>query len=66
MSFLDKLFGRSKKAAGDLTGDESMQREGMHQEQEGMATERAEHAEDVAQEERDRAAEHRAERSDTP
>jgi uncharacterized protein YjbJ (UPF0337 family) len=66
MSFLDKLFGRSKKAAGDLTGDESMQREGMHQEQEGMATERAEHAEEVAQEERDSAAEHRAERSDTP
>jgi uncharacterized protein YjbJ (UPF0337 family) len=66
MSFLDKLFGRSKKAAGDLTGDDSMQREGMHQEQEGMATERAEHAEEVAQEERDRAAEHRAERSDTP
>ena len=66
MSFLDKLFGRGKKAAGDLTGDESMQREGMHQEQEGMATERAEHAEEVAQEERDSAAEHRAERSDTP
>jgi uncharacterized protein YjbJ (UPF0337 family) len=66
MSFLDKLFGRSKKAAGDLTGDESMQREGMHQEQEGMATERAEHADEVAREERDSAAEHRAERSDTP
>jgi uncharacterized protein YjbJ (UPF0337 family) len=66
MSFLDKLFGRSKKAAGDLTGDDSMKREGMHQEQEGMATERAEHAEEVAQEERDRAAEHRVERSDTP
>jgi uncharacterized protein YjbJ (UPF0337 family) len=66
MSFLDKLFGRSKKAAGDLKGDESMQREGMHQEQEGMATERAEHAEEVAHEERDSAAEHRAERSDTP
>ena len=66
MSFLDKLFGRSKKAAGDLTGDDSMKREGMHQEAEGMATERAEHAEGVAQEERDQAAEHHAERSDTP
>jgi uncharacterized protein YjbJ (UPF0337 family) len=65
MSFLDRLFGRSKKAAGDLTGDDSMKREGMHQEQEGMATERAEQAEDVAQEERERAAEHHAER-DTP
>jgi len=65
MSFLDKLFGRSKKAAGDLTGDDSMKREGMRQEQEGMATERAEQAEEVAQEERERAAEHRVERSDT-
>jgi uncharacterized protein YjbJ (UPF0337 family) len=66
MSFLDKLLGRGKKAAGDLTGDDSMKREGMHQEQEGLATERAEQAEGVAQEERERAAEHRVERSDTP
>jgi uncharacterized protein YjbJ (UPF0337 family) len=66
MSFLDKLFGRGKKATGDLTGDSSMKREGMHQEQEAMASERAGHAEEVAQEERERAAEHRAERSDTP
>jgi uncharacterized protein YjbJ (UPF0337 family) len=66
MSFLDKLLGRGKKAAGDLTGDSSMQHEGMHQEQEGMAKERAEHAEGVAQEERQRAAEHAAERTDQP
>jgi uncharacterized protein YjbJ (UPF0337 family) len=66
MSFLDKLLGRGKKAAGDLTGDDSMKREGMHQEQEGLATERAGQAEEVAQEERERAAEHRVERSDTP
>ncbi|HSB38417.1 MAG TPA: CsbD family protein [Gaiellaceae bacterium] len=65
MSFLDKLLGRGKKAAGDLTGDSSMAQEGMHQEQEGMASERAEHAEETAQEERERAAEHRAERTDT-
>ena len=62
MSFLDKLLGRGKKAAGDVTGDSSMASEGMHQEQEGMATERAEHAEQVAQDERERAAEHHAER----
>ena len=60
MSFLDKIFGRSKKAAGDLTGDDSMKREGMHQEAESTATERAEDAEGVAQEERNRAAEHHA------
>ena len=65
MSFLDKLLGRGKKAAGDAMGDSSMRREGMHQEQEGMASERAESAEQMAQEERERAAEHHAER-DTP
>jgi uncharacterized protein YjbJ (UPF0337 family) len=66
MGFMDKLLGRGKKAAGDLTGDASMRREGMHQEQEGMATERADSAEQMAQEERERAAEHHAERPDTP
>jgi len=66
MSFLDKLFGRSKKAAGDVTGDDSMKREGMQQEAEGMASERADQAEEVAQDARDQAAEHHAERSDTP
>jgi uncharacterized protein YjbJ (UPF0337 family) len=66
MGFLDKLLGRGKKAVGDVTGDSSMRREGMHQEQEGMARERAESAEQLAQQERERAAEHRAERPDTP
>jgi uncharacterized protein YjbJ (UPF0337 family) len=62
MSWLDKLLGRSKKAAGDMTGDSSMKQEGMHQEQAGMASERAESAEQMAQEERERAAEHEAQR----
>ena len=66
MSFLDKLLGRSKKAAGDMTGNESMAQEGTHQEQEAMASERAEQAEEVAQDARESAAEHHAERSDTP
>ena len=65
MGFLDRLMGRGKQAAGDLAGDTSMRREGMHQEQEGMAEERAESAEDMAQAERQRAAEHRAERDAT-
>jgi uncharacterized protein YjbJ (UPF0337 family) len=65
MSFLDKILGRGKKAAGDLTGDDSMRRDGMHQEQEGMASERAESAEEQAQAERERAAEHHAERTDS-
>jgi uncharacterized protein YjbJ (UPF0337 family) len=62
MGFLDKLLGRSKKAAGDMTGDASMRKEGMHQEQEGMAEDRATAAEDTAQEAREDAAEHHAER----
>ncbi len=62
MGFLDKLLGRTKKAAGDVTGDSSMRSEGMHQEQEAMAQDRAATAEQKAQEERERAAEHRAER----
>jgi uncharacterized protein YjbJ (UPF0337 family) len=62
MSWLDKLLGRGKKAAGDMTGDSSMRREGMHQEQAEMASERAESAEQMAQEERERAGEHQAQR----
>jgi uncharacterized protein YjbJ (UPF0337 family) len=62
MGFMDKLLGRGKKAAGDMTGDSSMQSEGMHQEQQGMAEDRAKSAEEMAQAERESAAEHKAER----
>ena len=65
MGFLDRLLGRSKKAAGDLTGDASMQREGTLQEAEGAAKDRAEDLEQQAQEERTRAAEQAAEREQT-
>ena len=33
MSWLDKLLGRGKKTAGEMTGDSSMKREGMGEEQ---------------------------------
>jgi uncharacterized protein YjbJ (UPF0337 family) len=62
--FLDRLLGRGKKAAGDVSNDPEMRREGAHQEAEGMAESRAETAEDQAQEARGEAAEHRAERND--
>ena len=52
MGWLDKLLGRGKKAAGDMTGDSSMKSEGVHQEQSAMASERADSAEQMAQEER--------------
>ncbi len=62
MGWLDKLLGRGKQAAGDMMGDASLRREGMHQEKEGRAEEAAAKHEDLAQEERERAAEHHAER----
>jgi uncharacterized protein YjbJ (UPF0337 family) len=62
MGFLDKLLGRGKKAAGDMAGDDSMRRQGMHQEQEGVAEERASAAEEKATEAREDAAEHHAQR----
>jgi uncharacterized protein YjbJ (UPF0337 family) len=62
VSLIDKLLGRGKKTAGDLTGDPSLRREGMHQEHEASAKDRAATHEELAQEERDRAAQHRAER----
>jgi uncharacterized protein YjbJ (UPF0337 family) len=62
MGLLDKLLGRGKKATGDLTGDSSLRREGMHQEAEGAAKDSAASHEDLAQADRERAAEHHAER----
>ncbi|MDQ2968306.1 MAG: hypothetical protein M3R37_08325 [Actinomycetota bacterium] len=65
MGLLDKLLGRSKKAAGDLMGDASMRREGAAQEREGAAEERASQHEEMAQEQRNQAAQAHAERDNT-
>jgi uncharacterized protein YjbJ (UPF0337 family) len=62
MSWWDRLLGRGKQAAGDVTDDASLKAEGMAQETEGRMEEKAKQAEDVAQEARDEAAEARAER----
>ncbi len=62
MGLLDKLLGRGKKAAGDLTGDASLRREGTHQERQGMADDRAAQHEQMAQENREQAAQERTER----
>jgi uncharacterized protein YjbJ (UPF0337 family) len=37
MGFLDKLTGRTKKAAGDLADDASLRREGRQEERKGEA-----------------------------
>jgi uncharacterized protein YjbJ (UPF0337 family) len=65
VSFWDKLLGRGKKAAGDVTGDSSLRSEGVHQEQEAAAEEQASAAEERAQEAREEAAEHHAQRDNT-
>ena len=39
MSILDKITGRAKKAAGDITGDSSLRRQGSREERKGEAKE---------------------------
>ncbi|HTX29883.1 MAG TPA: CsbD family protein [Solirubrobacteraceae bacterium] len=39
MSLIDKLTGRAKKAAGDITGDAALRREGSKEERKGEAKE---------------------------
>jgi uncharacterized protein YjbJ (UPF0337 family) len=48
MGFLDKLTGRAKKAAGDLTDDASLRREGRQEERKGEAKEELAQAQDKA------------------
>jgi uncharacterized protein YjbJ (UPF0337 family) len=65
MGLLDKILGRGKKAAGDVTGDSSMRHEGAAQEREGAAEDRAAQHEQMAQEQRQQAAEAHVERENT-
>ena len=37
MSLIDKITGRAKKAAGDVTGDSGLRREGRKEERKGEA-----------------------------
>jgi uncharacterized protein YjbJ (UPF0337 family) len=48
MSKLDKITGRVKKAAGDLTGDAELHREGAQEERKGEAKEEAQAAAEQA------------------
>ena len=49
MSIIDKLTGRAKQAAGDLTGDGSMRRKGVKEERKGEAKEDLARADEQAQ-----------------
>jgi len=60
MGLLDRLLGRSKKAAGDLMNDQQLRQEGAHQERAGAAEDQAQLHEDLAREERQREASERA------
>ena len=48
MGITDKLSGRVKKAAGDLTDDASMRREGRQEERKGEAKDELSNAQDRA------------------
>jgi uncharacterized protein YjbJ (UPF0337 family) len=48
MSIMDKLTGRIKKAAGDLTDDASLRREGSKEERKGEAKDQLARAQDKA------------------
>jgi uncharacterized protein YjbJ (UPF0337 family) len=48
MSFTDKLTGRFKKAAGDLTDDASLRRRGRTEERKGEAKEELSNAQERA------------------
>jgi len=50
MSILDKITGRAKKAAGDVTGDGSMRREGAREERKGEEKEKLAEAQDRVEE----------------
>lgn len=56
MSIIDKITGKAKQAAGDVTDDPSLRRQGKNEESKGRAKERLDRAEERADEEADRVA----------
>lgn len=56
MGITDKVTGRIKQAAGDLTDDEKTRRQGVREERKGEAKEEAEQAEAEASAKRGEAA----------
>jgi uncharacterized protein YjbJ (UPF0337 family) len=56
MSLIDKLTGRAKKAAGDLSGDSSLRRQGTKEEKKGEAKEKLDHAQDAVEDKVDEVA----------
>jgi len=50
MSIIDKITGRTKKAAGDLSGDAGLRRQGAREERKGEAKDQLDNAQDKVQE----------------
>ena len=50
MSLIDKITGRTKKAAGDITGDSALRAEGRREERKGEEKERLAEAQDRVEE----------------
>ena len=50
MGLMDKITGRGKKAAGDLTGDASMRSQGRREERKGEEKEKLADAQDRVEE----------------
>jgi uncharacterized protein YjbJ (UPF0337 family) len=50
MGFLDKLTGRAKQAAGDLTDDASLRHQGKQEERKGEKKDELNHAQEKADE----------------
>jgi uncharacterized protein YjbJ (UPF0337 family) len=48
-NIIDKVLGRTKKAAGDLTGDASLRREGTKDEKKGEAKDKLDNAKEAVQ-----------------
>ncbi|HZO59764.1 MAG TPA: hypothetical protein VFB51_08745 [Solirubrobacterales bacterium] len=56
MSIIDKITGRAKKAAGDLSGDSSLRRQGAREERKGEAKEQLDSAQEKVQDKADEVA----------
>ena len=56
MSLIDKASGRAKKAAGDLTGDSGLKREGSAEEEKGEKKEELNEADAKAEQKADEVA----------
>ena len=56
MSIIDKITGRTKKAAGDLTGDAGLRRQGAREERKGEAKDELNSAQEKTQRKADEVA----------